>query len=41
MQFKIATIGTKMFGDIDLIAPDRNQNKRVQSEEEKFSGFKD
>mgnify|MGYP003463742904 CR=1 FL=1 len=31
MQFKIATIGNKMFGDIDLIAPDRNVERKIES----------
>jgi hypothetical protein len=27
MQFKIAVIGTQMFGDISLIAPDHEKKK--------------
>ena len=40
MQFKIAVVNNQMFGDISLIAPDQNQ-KKIEDEKEKFSGFKD
>lgn len=40
MQFKIAVIGNQMFGDISLIAPNRNQPKEV-NKDDKFSGFTD
>jgi magnesium-transporting ATPase (P-type) len=42
MQFKIALIGTQMYGDISLIAPDRSHRKKEkESDEEKLAGFKD
>lgn len=28
MQFKIATIGNNMYGDVDLIAPDKHLKKK-------------
>jgi hypothetical protein len=42
MQFKIAVIGTQMFGDVSLIAPDRSQRqKKQESDSDKFTGFSD
>lgn len=40
MQFKIAVVGNQMFGDISLIAPNRNQPKPIDPND-KFSGFTD
>lgn len=31
MQFKIAVVGNQMFGDISLIAPDKDKKKVIEN----------